>query len=95
MLKMIQKVKLTQGQILTKDNIITHLNRARNGYDYCRFDMKHGTYITIAFFRDGSVDLMTNNRSLSLWTDISNARKLRSTSALADLVFRWIQVYNK
>lgn len=92
---MIQKIKLKQGQILTKDNIRTYLNRARNGYDYCRFDMKYGIYITIAFFRDGTHDIMTNSRSLSLWTDIQNIRNQRGVLMIADAVFRWIQVYNR
>ena len=92
---MIQKVKLTQGQILTKDNIQTCLIRARNGHDYCRFELKFGMYITIAFFKDNTCDIMTNSRALGLWTDIQNARKARSVTLLTDMVFRWIQVYNR
>ena len=91
---MIQKVKLKQGQTLTKDNIQQYLTRARNGGDYCRFELKHGTYITIAFFKDFTYDIMTNNRSLQLWIDIQNARKLRGITTLVPYVFRWIQLYN-
>ena len=91
---MIQKVKLHRGQILTKDNIQQYLTRARNGCDYCRFDMKQGTYILIAFFKDNTYDIMTNNRSLQLWVDIQNVRNLRGLTHLVPYVFRWIQVYN-
>lgn len=91
---MIQKVKLHQGQILTKDNIQQYLTRARNGYDYCRFELKLGTYITVAFFRDNTIDIMTNNRSLQLWNDIQNARRFRGITQLVPYVFRWLKVYN-
>lgn len=92
---MIQKVKLSQGQILTKNNILTYLTRARNGYDYCRFELKYGVYITIAFFRDNSFDIMTNSRQYGLWSDIQNIRRTMGLTTLTDMVFRWIQVYNR
>lgn len=92
---MIQKVKLTQGQILTKDNLKTYLTRAKSGYDYCKISMKYGTYITVAFFRDNSYDIMTNNRSVSLWNEIQSVRRIRSMNTLIDYMFRWIQVYNR
>ena len=92
---MIQKVKLNQGQILTKRNIEDVLRKARIGYDYCRFDLKYGTYIIIAFFRDNTYDVMTNNRSQSLWTDINYIRRTRGFNALVDIVFKWIREYNR
>lgn len=92
---MIQKVKLNRGQILTKDNISSCLTKARNGNDYCRFELKFGMYITIAFFKDNTFDVMTNSRSISLWNDIQNLRKLRGVIIITDYVFRWIQEYNR
>lgn len=92
---MIQKVKLTRAQVLTKTNIREYLTRARNGYDYCRFEMKFGTYITVAFFRDNTYDIMTNNRSISLWNEIQSVKRIRSLNTLTDYMFRWIQVYNR
>lgn len=92
---MIQKIKLTQGQILTKNNINDVITRARNGYDYCLFELKYSIYIRIAFFRDNSFDIMTNSRNLSLWQDIESLRRIKSVTALTDALFRWIQVYNK
>jgi len=92
---MIQKVKLNQGQILTKDNVSTYLTRARTGYDYCRFEMKLGTYITIAFFRDMSFDIMTNSRTIQLWQDIQIVRNTKSINQLTDYVFNWIHRYNR
>lgn len=91
---MVQKVKLHQGQTLTVNNIQQYLTRARSGFDYCRFELKMGTYITIAFFRDNSYDIMTNNRSLQLWIEIQEARKYRGINMLAPYVFRWIKVLN-
>lgn len=92
---MIQKVKLYQGQTLTKDNIMTYLNRARTGYDYFRIDMKGGMYITITFFRDNSFDIMTNSRNLSLWRDIEYVKRNRGITILGNLVFNWIRDYNR
>lgn len=92
---MIQKVKLNRGQILTKDNIQQILTKARNGCDYCRIDLKYGTYITVAFFKDMTFDIMTNIRNVALWNEIENVRRQRGVIVIADYVFRWIQVYNK
>lgn len=92
---MIQKIKLNQGQILTKDNIRTVLFKARTTYDYCRFDMKYGTYIIVAFFRDNTFDIMTNNRSISLWNDIRYVRTTKGITILTDIIFKWIREYNR
>lgn len=92
---MIQKVKLHRGQILTKTNIEQYLIKARSGCDYCRFELEHDIYITIAFFKDFSYDIMTNHRSIMLWTDIQAARKTRSLSFLVSYIFRWIRQYNR
>lgn len=92
---MIQKVKLRQGQIITKDNIIEYLNRARTGYDYFRLDMKQGVYITIAFFKDNTFEVMTNSRNLSLWRDIEYVKRTKGTTVLSNLVFKWVQEYNR
>lgn len=91
---MVQIVKLKQGQTLTENNILQYLTRARNGYDYCRFEFKFGTYITIAFFKDLSYDIMTNSRNLSLWNDIQLLRRQPGITALVPYVCRWIKVYN-
>lgn len=92
---MIQKVKLNRGQILTKSNVEHVLTKARNGSDYCRFDLKYGTYITVAFFKDMTFDIMTNIRNINLWNEIQSARRQRGIIVIADYLFRWIQVYNK
>lgn len=92
---MIQKIKLTPHQVLTNDNIKNILYKARSGYDYCRFDMKMGRYITIAFFKDNSLDIMTNIYQLALWAEIRNARTTKSIVMLANYLFRWIQIYNR
>ena len=92
---MIVKLKLNQGQVLTKEKIRKSLTKAKSTYDYCRIDMKHGIYITIAFFRDNTYDIMTNCRNIGLWNEINNARRLRSVTGLTDYVFSWIQVYNR
>lgn len=92
---MIQKLKLHQGQTLTKNNIREMLNRARVNYDYFRLELKYGNYITIAFFRDNTFDVMTNNRSAALWADIKFVRNTRGLTALTDMVFKWIREYNR
>lgn len=91
----IQKVRLTPSQVLTKDNIKNILYKARAGSDYCRIEMKVGRYITIAFFKDNTLDIMTNIWQLSLHNEIQTIRNTRSVTMLADYVFRWIQVYNR
>ena len=92
---MIQKVRLTPSQILTKDNIRNLLYKARAGSDYCRIDMKMGRYITVAFFKDNTLDIMTNIYNISLWNEIRHIRTTRSVVLLTDYIFRWIQVYNR
>lgn len=92
---MIQKIKLAPHQILTKDNIKTLLYRARAGSDYFRVDMKMGRYVTVAFFKDNTLDIMTNIYQISLWNEIRHIRLTRSMMELTDYIFRWIQVYNR
>ena len=92
---MIQKIKLARGQTLTKDNIRSAWHRARSSYDYCRIDMKYGMYIIVAFFKDQTFDVMTNNRSLSLWTDIKLVRNTRGITVLTNMIFRWIREFNR
>lgn len=92
---MIKKIHLNRGQILTKDNILTTLRQARLGYDYCKFQMKYGTYIIVAFFKDNTFQVFTNNRSLQLWNEIQIVIRQRGLLMLADYIFRWIQVYNR
>lgn len=91
----IQKVKLNPTQVLTKDNIKTAIYKARSAYDYLRIDMKMGRYITIAFFKDNSIEIATNIWQLSLHNEIQAIRRSNSVTMLADYVFRWIQVYNR
>ena len=92
---MIQKVRLNQSQVLTKENIKNLLYKARAGSDYCRIEMKMGRYITIAFFKDNTLDIMTNIYNISLWTELKQVRTNRSLTQLTDYLFRWIQVYNR
>ena len=92
---MIQKVRLNPSQVLTKENIKNLLYKARAGSDYCRIEMKMGRYITIAFFKDNTLDIMTNIYNISLWTELKQVRTNRSLTQLTDYLFRWIQVYNR
>lgn len=92
---MIQKLKLAPRQVLTKDNVRHSLERARSTYDYCRIYMKNGKYITIAFFRDNSCDIMTNIHNYGLWHEIEFVRRTPVITLIADYVFNWIQRYNR
>lgn len=92
---MIQKLKLSRSQPLTKTNIQDLLQKARAGNDYCSFQLKFGTYIKIAFFRDNTYDICTNIRNLALWQEINYVRLQRGLPILTDYVFKWIQVYNR
>lgn len=92
---MIQKIKLTPSQVMTKDNIQKALEKARAGYDYCRIDMKFSRYILIAFFKDNTFDVMTNVYQPMLFNEIRNVRMSHGLTMLTNYIFRWIQVYNR
>lgn len=93
---MVQQVRLNRGQVLTKDNILSTLSRARSGYNYAKFTMHNDIYITVFFNRDMTVEVTTNTRDLMLWNQIKNARMNNvPVSRLADLVFNWINMLNK
>lgn len=92
---MIQKVTLSRGQVLTKDNILKILNNARSSFEYARFKFGNGIYITVSYYRDSSIEVFTNSRDIGLWAQIQSIRGSYSQTRVADFVFRWINSLNK
>lgn len=87
--------KLNKGQVITKSNLTRILNDARTSYNYAKFTLGNGTYFTITFNRDNTVEIATNNRDLALWTQIQSLKQSYSTLRAVDYIFNWINTYNK
>lgn len=92
---MIQKVNLPKKHVLTTSDIERILNSARSSYDYAKFIFPSNIYITVAYFRDGSIEIFTNSRDIGLWGAIQNLRSTHTQTRIVDFIFRWIQYLNK
>lgn len=92
---MIEQLTTTKGQIVTVENIFTMLNSARSTNDYAKFIVSNGTYITIDFHRDHTISISTNSRDIGLWTRIESLRNNYSQTRLSDMVFYWINFWNR
>lgn len=80
---------------MTKDNIQRTLNNARSTFQYARFDMGTGDYITINYSKDQKIEIMTNSRNIALWNQIEIMRRSYTQMRLVDFVFRWINTLNR
>lgn len=92
---MIQKITLSKGNILTKSNLRQILDSARSTYQYARFDLHKGIYITIQYNRDNTIEVFTNSRDINLWQQIKFLRGGYSQTKIIDFIFRWINQINK
>lgn len=88
-------VSLSKLQIISKNEITNILNSVRSTYDYARFNLYNGIYLTITYHRDNTVDIFTNSRDLDLYHQIQNLNRSYTQMRIVEFVFRWISKLNK
>lgn len=92
---MIQIVKLSKGQILTKSEITNILNSARSTFQYAKISLSNGLYITVNYNKDNTIEISTNTRDLELWNQIQIVKRSYTQARIIEYVFRWINKLNK
>ena len=92
---MIQKISLSKGQILTRNEIAQILNGARSTFTYAKVTLWDKNYLTITFNRDNTIEIATSSRELSLWNQIKSLRTNYTQTRLVDFMFRWINTQNR
>lgn len=93
---MIQNINLNKGQVITKPNLQKILNDAKFSYDYAKFNMYNGRYLTITFTKDNKYEIATNVREqYQLFYDIKIIKSVNSFYGLVDFVFKWLNILNK
>lgn len=92
---MIQKISLTKGQVLTKNEITKVLNSARSTFQYARFTISNNLYLNIQYNRDNTVEISTNARDITIWNQIRNLNQSYSQARIIEFVFRWINILTK
>lgn len=86
---------IKRGQIVTRRQIEDILRDARNMYHYAKFNFYNGIYISVTFYKDNSIDIMSNSRNLVLWQNINQLRISHSQQRVVDFIFRWINNFNR
>lgn len=89
-----QTVNLSRKQIITKDNLTSILNKARATSEYARFIFPNGIYINISYYRDNTIDIMTNSRDIALWNQIQILRRSYTQLRVVNFLFNWISKFN-
>lgn len=89
-----QIVTISRGQTLTRSRLSNILNSAKSTYDYARFNLHNGIYVTISFFKDNTIEIMTNSRDIIMWQQIKTLRSTYTMSLLLDFLVRWINKIN-
>ena len=92
---MIQLVKLSRGQILTKSEITKILNNARSTYQYAKISLSNKLYLTVTYNRDNTIEISTNSRDLDLWNQIQIVKRTYTQARVIEYMFRWINKLNK
>lgn len=92
---MIQRITLSKGQILTKDEITKVLNSARSTFQYARFSLSNNLYLNINYNRDNTVEISTNARDISIWNQIRSLNQSYTQARIIEFTFRWINVLTK
>ena len=93
-MKLIQKVTLRKGQVLTRDNIFNMLLSARSTFQYAKFTANNGRYLWVFYNKDGTFEISTNSRDLSLWSRLEVVRRNNTIQMVAAFVFEWINKFN-
>lgn len=89
-----QLVKISKNQVLPKRVIIDALNKARSDFQYARFELSNGIYITVNYNRDLSISISTNSRSLPFYNELQSVVKIYTQMRVSELLFRWIPKLN-
>lgn len=92
---MIQIVKLSKGQILTKSELTNILNSARSTFQYAKISLSNGMYLTINYNKDNTIEIATNTRDLELWNQIQIVKRSYTQARVIEYAFRWINKLNK
>jgi len=93
---MIQTVTVKKGKPISKQEIQYALTRARSTYDYAKFILPNGKYITVNFMKDNSYEIATNVREqYQLFYDIKITKTIKSFFSLIDFLYKWLNRLNK
>ena len=93
---MIQNIKLNKGQIIKTSDIQYSLIKAKSTYDYAKFTLYNGRYITVTFLRDNSFEIATDVREqYQLFYDIKVLKTVKSCWGIIDFLFKWLNRLNK
>jgi len=89
---MIQKINVSKGQVLTRENIKMVLDSARSNYQYARFNLPNGIYLNVTYNRDQTIEISTNSRRIDLYQQIVVMRRSYTQIRLVTFMFRWINL---
>lgn len=93
---MYKTLRLTRGQVMTKEDIHANLLYARQGYDYLRIEFYNHLFLQVFFTRDYRTYIKTNSRDLMLWKEIEVIeRQPYRLPVLEDFFFKWIIKLNR
>lgn len=93
---MIKRIKLNRCQVVTIDDIHNALITARQGYDFCKYTLFDGTFLSVEFHRDQTCELVTNSRDMLLIREMEVIRRLPyRIDTLEKWLFRWIVKLNR
>lgn len=92
---MYQNVKLKRGVNPTRNEIIKTLTSAKMTYEYARYTMDNGKYLTINFMRDNTYEIATNHMDYGIVYDIKVVKSIKNFYGVVDFVARWLPRLNK
>lgn len=92
---MIQIVSLSKGQVLPKHEIQRIVNSARGTFNYAKFNLSNGIYITITYNRDLSISVSTNTRDQQFYYEMLSLQRIYTQMRVVEFLFRWINKLNK
>lgn len=93
---MIKRISLNRCQVVTVDDIHKTLITARQGYDFCKYTLYNGIFLSVEFHRDNTVELVTNSRDMLLIREMEVIRRLPyRIDTLEKFLFRWIVKLNR
>lgn len=87
-------LKLSKGQILTRNNIYNLLNDARGVFGYIKFILYDGTYYNVTFNRDLTIEISTNSINPSIVRQMQNLKISWTQARIAEFIFQKINFYN-
>jgi len=87
---MVKVVSLKKGQSISKNEIKTSLDYARQTFQYARFNFYNGLYIYIAYNKDQSIEVSSNSRNITLWQQIQSLKRVYTQARIIDFLYRWL-----